>query len=155
MLGEKTIGRLGFRVFFLWGGGVGLTEKASQFFLLKEKIISNFYFQKYSTGFTWVIFLKPPKEWTKKGLHSFDWRFGIGSKVSFVCWWTSGSFQNDTQVDVKRYSRWFKMHLFLILLCSCDPTGGYFWILRGVQLSQPAVKVGVDQVYNSALSSSS
>lgn len=138
MLGEKAVGRLGFPVFFLWGG-VGLTEKASQFFLLKEKIISNFYFQKYSTGFTWVIFWSPKKNGPKRAFIRLI--EGLELVQRFLLF--AGG-----QVDLFKMIRklmWKGIQddsrcIFSILLCSCDPSGGSFWILRGVQLSQPAVK---------------
>ena len=54
----------------------------------------------------------------------FDWSFGIG--FPFFCLLVDKwIFSNDTQVDVKGIQ-----DAFLILLGSCDPTAGHFWISR-------------------------
>ena len=129
---RKSRWTVGFSSFFFCGGGGWFNRKGFPVFFVKRKNNIKFLLPKIQYRFHLGHFLKPQKEWTKKGLYSFDWRFGIGSKVSFVCWWTSGSFQNDTQVDVFKMIQDDSRCIFSILLCSCDPSGGcHFWILRG------------------------
>lgn len=145
---RKSRWTVGFSSFFFVGGGVGLTEKASQFFLLKEKIISNFYFQKYSTGFTWVIFWSPKKNGPKRAfIHLIE---GLELVQRFLLF-AGGQVDLFKMIRKLMCSRWFKMiqDAFFPSFCAVVILAVVvifeFW--GGVQLSQPAVKVGVEEVY--------
>lgn len=141
---RKSRWTVGFSSFFFVGGG-WFNRKGFPVFFVKRKNNIKFLLPKIQYRFHLGHFLKPQKEWTKKGLYSFDWRFGIGSKVSFVCWWTSGSFQNDTQVDVFKMIQDAFFPSFCAVVILAVVVIFEFW--GGVQLSQPAVKVGVEEVY--------
>lgn len=128
-------------LFFFLGGGWFNRKRPPSFFLLKEKIISNFYSQKCRC-FTWVIFWSPKKNGPKRAFIRLVEALELVQRFLLFA---------GGQVDLFKMIRklmWKGIQddsrcIFSILLCSCDPTG---------EQSKSELK---RSIYNSALSSSS